>query len=120
MSEDPLHWNHPKPQPRDRETSGTMKQETGKPEAVSRKRWLILSSVLTSRVIYTINWFNIAPALVLISADFQLGPVALGILTASFLVGAGVFQIPAGIASARWGPKNTSQLGMLVLSLSGV
>jgi len=84
------------------------------------KRWLVLSSVLTSRVIYTINWFNIAPALVLISADFQLGPVALGILTASFLVGAGVFQIPAGIASARWGPKNTSQLGMLVLSLSGV
>ncbi len=84
------------------------------------KRWLVLSSVLTSRVIYTINWFNIAPALVLISADFQLGPVALGILTASFLVGAGVFQIPAGIASARWGPKNTSQLGMLVLSLSGI
>ncbi len=84
------------------------------------KRWLVLSSVLTSRVIYTINWFNIAPALVLINADFQLGPVALGILTASFLVGAGVFQIPAGIASARWGPKNTSQLGMLVLSLSGV
>src|SRR5438309_10479779 len=63
MSEDPLHWNHPKPQPRDRETSGTMKQETGKPEAVSRKRWLVLGSVLTSRVIYTINWFNIAPLL---------------------------------------------------------
>ena len=84
------------------------------------KRWLVLSSVLTSRVIYTINWFNISPALVLIAKDFQLDPVALGILTASFLVGAGVFQIPAGIASARWGPKNISQLGMLVLSLSGI
>ena len=84
------------------------------------KRWLVLSSVLTSRVIYTINWFNISPALVLITKDFQLDPVALGILTASFLVGAGIFQIPAGIASARWGPKNISQLGMLVLSLSGI
>jgi MFS family permease len=84
------------------------------------KRWLVLSSVLTSRVIYTINWFNISPALVLIARDLQLDPVALGILTASFLVGAGVFQIPAGIASARWGPKNISQLGMLVLSLSGI
>jgi MFS family permease len=84
------------------------------------KRWLVLSSVLTSRVIYTINWFNISPALVLISNDLGLDALALGILTASFLVGAGVFQIPAGIASARWGPKITSQLGMLILSLSGV
>jgi MFS family permease len=84
------------------------------------KRWLVLSSVLTSRVIYTINWFNIAPALFLIGKDFNVLLPSLGILTASFLVGAGVFQIPAGIASSRWGPKNTSQLGMLVLSLSGI
>src|SRR5213594_5139271 len=84
------------------------------------KRWLVLSSVLTSRVIYTINWFNISPALFLIGKDFNVDLPSLGILTASFLAGAGVFQIPAGIASARWGPKNTSQLGMLVLSLSGV
>src|SRR6266705_2302378 len=84
------------------------------------KRWLVLSSVLTSRIIYTINWFNISPALFLIGKDFNVDLPSLGILTASFLVGAGIFQIPAGIASSRWGPKNTSQLGMLVLSLSGV
>lgn len=83
-------------------------------------RWLVLSSVLTSRVIYTINWFNISPALIFISSDLGLNTIALGILTASFLIGAGIFQIPAGIASARWGPKNTSQLGMLLLSLGGV
>jgi len=84
------------------------------------KRWLVLSSVLTSRVIYTINWFNISPALFLIGKDLNVDLPSLGILTASFLLGAGVFQIPAGIASARWGPKNTSQLGMLILSLSGI
>jgi MFS family permease len=84
------------------------------------KRWLVLSSVLTSRVIYTINWFNISPALFLIGKDFNVDLTSLGILTASFLAGAGIFQIPAGIASARWGPKNTSQLGMLLLSVSGV
>jgi len=84
------------------------------------KRWLVLSSVLTSRVIYTINWFNISPALFLIGKDFNVDLTSLGILTASFLAGAGIFQIPAGIASARWGPKNTSQLGMLLLSASGV
>jgi MFS family permease len=84
------------------------------------KRWLVLSSVLTSRVVYTINWFNIAPALILIKSDLQLDPLAEGILAASFLVGAGVFQIPAGVASSRWGPKNISQAGMLILSLSGI
>jgi len=84
------------------------------------KRWLVLSSVLTSRVIYTINWFNISPALFLIGKDLNVDLPSLGILTASFLLGAGVFQIPAGIASAHWGPKNTSQLGMLILSLSGI
>src|SRR2546422_1579036 len=84
------------------------------------KRWLVLSSVLTSRVIYTINWFNISPALFLIGKDFNVDLPSLGILTASFLAGAGIFQIPAGIASDRWGPKNTSQLGMLLLSMSGI
>src|SRR5215831_13036878 len=73
-----------------------------------------------SRIIYTINWFNISPALVLIRGDLGLDNIALGVLSASFLVGAGVFQIPAGIAAARWGPKKTSQLGMLLLSLGGV
>jgi MFS family permease len=84
------------------------------------KRWFVLSSVLTSRIIYTINWFNISPALILISNDLGLDKLALGVLSASFLLGAGIFQIPAGMASASWGPKNTSQLGMLVLSLGGV
>src|SRR5207244_322480 len=123
MSEDPLHRNHSKTQPHDRETSGTMKQETEKLEAVSSKRWLVLGSVLTSRVIYTINWFNIAPLLGatgLIALGLSIDLPSQGLLTSSFLLGAGIFQIPAGIVSARWGPKNTSQLGMLVLSLSGV
>src|SRR5436309_13000521 len=66
------------------------------------------------------NWFNISPALFLIGVEFGVDLPSLGILTASFLAGAGIFQIPAGIASARWGPKNTSQLGMLLLSLSGI
>ncbi|HZY46662.1 MAG TPA: MFS transporter, partial [Candidatus Bathyarchaeia archaeon] len=69
---------------------------------------------------YTINWFNISPELGLIINDFHLDPLAQGILESSFLIGAGIFQIPAGVASARWGPKNTSQLGMLVLSIGGL
>src|SRR2546427_4413217 len=84
------------------------------------KRWLVLSSVLTSRVIYTVNWFNISPALFLIGKDFNVDLPSLGILTASLLACLEIFAISAGIASSRWGPKNTSQLAMLILSLSGV
>src|SRR2546429_2352143 len=123
MSEDPLRRNHPKTQRHDRETGWTMKQETEKLEAVSSKRWLVLGSVLTSRVIYTINWFNIAPLLGatgLIALGLSIDLPSQGLLTSSFLLGAGIFQIPAGIVSARWGPRNTSQLGMLILSLSGI
>jgi predicted MFS family arabinose efflux permease len=98
-------------------------QQTRTIQSTGRRRWLVLGSVLTSRVIYTINWFNIAPLLGatgLILRDLKVDLPSQGLLTSSFLLGAGIFQIPAGLLSARWGPKNTSQFGMLILSLSGV
>ncbi len=100
-----------------------MKQETETLQAASSRRWLVLGSVLTSRVIYTINWFNIAPLLGqfgLIALELKIDLPSQGVLTSSFLLGAGIFQIPAGIVSARWGAKNTSQVGILILSLSGI
>ncbi len=83
-------------------------------------RWLVLATVLASRAVYTVNWFNISPALPSIANDLGLDLPSRGVLTSSFLLGAGIFQVPAGVLSARWGPKNTSQLGLLVLSLSGI
>jgi MFS family permease len=100
-----------------------LEQQAQTLQSASSRRWLVLGSVLTSRVIYTINWFNIAPLLGttgLIAVALNLDLPSQGLLTSSFLLGAGIFQIPAGIVSARWGPKNTSQLGILILSLSGV
>src|SRR6266571_2116361 len=100
-----------------------MEQQAETLRSASSRRWLVLGSVLTSRVIYTINWFNIAPLLGatgLIAVALNVDLPSQGLLTSSFLLGAGIFQIPAGIVSARWGPKNTSQLGMLILSLSGI
>jgi len=100
-----------------------MEQQAEILQSASSRRWLVLGSVLTSRVIYTINWFNIAPLLGatgLIAVVLNVDLPSQGLLTSSFLLGAGIFQIPAGIVAARWGPKNTSQLGMLILSLSGI
>jgi len=76
--------------------------------------------VISSRIVYSTNWFNISPALLLIARDLRVDLPALGVLTSSFLLGAGIFQVPAGIMAARWGPKNTAQLGMLILSLSAI
>ncbi|MBO0888642.1 MFS transporter [Candidatus Bathyarchaeota archaeon] len=92
-------------------------------QPASSRRWLILGSVLTSRVIYTINWFNLAPLIGengILRSVLGIDQFSQQVLTSSFLLGAGIFQIPAGIISASWGPKNTSQLGMLILSLSGI
>jgi len=100
-----------------------LEQQAQTLQSASSRRWLVLGSVLTSRVVYTINWFNIAPLIGttgLITLSLNLSPLAQGILVSSFLLGAGVFQVPAGLLSARWGPKNTSQLGMLILSSSGI
>src|SRR5213080_1688504 len=100
-----------------------MEQQAEILQSTSSRRWLVLGSVLTSRIIYTINWFNIAPLLGatgLIAVALNVDLPSQGLLTSSFLLGAGIFQIPAGIVAARWGPKNTSQLGMLILSFSGI
>ncbi len=63
------------------------------------RRWIVLASVLSSRVVYTINWFNISPALVSIRQELRIDDPSIGLLTSSFLLGAGIFQIPAGILS---------------------
>ncbi len=97
-----------------------MKQEAMTFQSASSRRWVVLASVLSSRIVYTVNWFNISPALPFIASELRIDQPSIGVLTSSFLLGAGIFQIPAGVLSARWGPKNTSQLGMLVLSISGV
>lgn len=97
-----------------------MRQEAGTLQLATSRKWLVLASVIAMRIIYSLNWFNISPALRLIASDLRVDLPALGVLTSSFLLGAGIFQIPAGILASRWGPRNTALLGMAVLSLSGI
>lgn len=97
-----------------------MRQEVETLQIGAGRRWLVLASVISSRIVYSTNWFNISPALLLIARDLRVDLPALGVLTSSFLLGAGIFQVPAGIMAARRGPKNTAQLGMLILSLSAI
>lgn len=77
-------------------------------------------SINTSRAVYALNWFNIAPGLKYISADLGLQIVQLGIITTAFYIGLAGFQMVGGLLSSRIGNRNTSVLGLVVLGISVV
>jgi len=73
-----------------------------------------------ARVLYAINWFNISSIFYLILFDFKQDVSMLGLVTASFLVGIGIFQVPAGILAAKYNPKKIAVFGIMVLSVSSL
>lgn len=73
-------------------------------------------SLMLARVVYTINWFNIASIFYLIASDFREDIAMLGIISASFLLGVGLFQVPAGIIAAKFGPRKIAIYGIMIAS----
>jgi MFS family permease len=73
-------------------------------------------SLMLARVVYTINWFNIASIFYFIASDFKENIAMLGIISASFLVAVGLFQVPAGIIAAKYGPKKIAIYGIMIAS----
>ena len=77
-----------------------------------------VASLVLSRTVYAINWYNVAALFAFIAIDFRQNVSGLGILTASFYIGLGVFQIPGGIFAAKLGPRRTAVYGMLLSSVA--
>lgn len=73
-------------------------------------------SLILSRAAYAINWYNVAAVFAFMAVDFGQNVSGLGVLTASFYVGLGLFQIPGGIVAAKFGPRRTAIYGMLLSS----
>ncbi|MBD0359974.1 MAG: MFS transporter, partial [Nitrososphaeraceae archaeon] len=73
-------------------------------------------SLIFARILYSINWFNIASIFYLIALDFKQDISMLGLITSSFLIGIGIFQIPAGILAAKYGPRKIAIYGILITS----
>jgi MFS family permease len=80
----------------------------------------IIFTLLLARIQYTINWFNISSVFYFIALDFNLDINALGLITTGFLIGVGLFQIPAGILVAKYGPKLLSIIGILLSSIIAI
>lgn len=75
---------------------------------------------MITRLFYSLNWYNISPALVPISQTFGVPLSYTGIALSSFLFGAGIFQLPAGIVSSRIGARRTALLGLYIMAASAI
>ncbi len=86
------------------------------PRAVTRSTLVLIAL----RVGYAYNWFSVGPALPEIGSTFHVGPEDWGILVAAFLVGAGLFQVPAGLLARHYGPRSVSLWGVGLLAAGGI
>ncbi|HYK93822.1 MAG TPA: MFS transporter [Thermoplasmata archaeon] len=83
------------------------------------RRALPTTALFVARVVYAFNWYNVGAVLPLLATGLHAGTEQLGIVLGAFLVGVGIFQLPAGFASLRWGARRVSMAGLLVLGSSG-
>jgi len=65
-----------------------------------------------ARVVYALNWYNVGAILPLLRIHLGADAAALGIVLGAFLVGVGLFQVPAGILALRWGDRRTALAGL--------
>lgn len=73
-------------------------------------------SLILARILYAVNWFNISSIFYLIATDFKQDISMLGLVTAGFLIGIGIFQVPAGMLAAKYGPRKLAISGILISS----
>ena len=78
------------------------------------------ASLFFSRTAYAINWYNVAAVFTFIAIDFNLNVTGLGVATACFYLGVGLFQIPGGIVAAKYGARKAAISGMLISSTAAL
>ncbi len=85
-----------------------------------RQRTIASAALVIARIVYAYNWYNVGAVLPLIGASLHAGSALLGIVLGAFLFGVAIFQIPAGIASARFGPRRVALAGIAVFGAAGI
>ncbi|MDA4123840.1 MAG: MFS transporter [Thaumarchaeota archaeon] len=84
----------------------------------SRRSLYSVASLVAARIIYAVNWVNLGPIYTLMEPDLHAGVGGLGVLTAAFFMGLGIFQVPGGVLAARWGPRRVVTLGIMMSSFA--
>ena len=82
--------------------------------SIAQKKAVV--SLMLARIFYTVNWFNIPAIFIFIAVDFNEDISLLGLITASFFIGVGLFQVLAGILAAKYSPRKIAILGIAIAS----
>jgi ACS family D-galactonate transporter-like MFS transporter len=83
-------------------------------------RWYALTVVFLGFVQFTLNWFIIVPGFGPIARELHLGFSQVALLLAFFLLGYGVFHLPTGALSARYGALRIAWLGVALQGAAGI
>jgi MFS family permease len=86
--------------------------------ASEKKSLIVLLTINVANVFMSINQVNVASVYIFISSEFHQTVYGLGVLTAAFFLGYGLFEIPGGIAAAKLGPRRLVILGAALNSLA--
>ena len=77
-----------------------------------------VSFLLFSGSIVGLNWLNLASVFPFIATELKLNVSALGSITAVFVIGEGLFQIPGALIAGKYSQKKTIILGTIGAALS--
>ena len=73
------------------------------------------TTLMVARIVYAFNWYNIGAVLPFVQPSLSASTLELGIVIGAFLIGAGIFQIPAGLAARRWGTRTVSLVSLFLM-----
>ncbi|MDA4114728.1 MAG: MFS transporter [Thaumarchaeota archaeon] len=79
-----------------------------------------LAAVIVVQFICAINWYAFSSVFFLIASDLHQNVSGLGLITTTFVVGVAVFQFPAGLIAAKYGPRKALILGTLLIAVSSI
>ncbi|HJU34499.1 MAG TPA: MFS transporter [Nitrososphaera sp.] len=77
-------------------------------------------SLIIARIVYGINWFNVAAIFPLIALEYGKDVSLLGSVSSAFFIGIGSFQIPAGVFAARFDPRISAIVGITITSTAAL
>jgi MFS family permease len=79
-----------------------------------------VSTLIAVQFVCAVNWYSVSSVFSLIASDFHQNVSGLGLITSTFVLGVALFQLPAGLIAARYGPKRALTIGMLLISVSSI
>ncbi len=95
-----------------------LERSAGLAEVITNR--VAVSSLMLSRIIYAVNWYNMASVFSLVAFDFKEGVSGLGAIAGSFYLGIGLFQIPGALLAAKLGPKRVAIYGTVLASFAAL